>query len=383
MIPFKKFVNERTNADIIRGLTDILDPKATARGGKRGEIRISPKVKDAVTEDDVRSAFERLNLKLVKIVPKKTETADTESKSSKYPTHVVVDDNNVEHYVILTGGAAANAGMDFERQKAEEVKANLSPELQAKNPLFNAIKSVAGKDIVFTDSKVGFGQLVKRQLTGKPRDVGPSIADIVLIDSTGKEYYISLKASNGKTIANNGLKNTFELKGNTVVTNPNEVADKLFAAAGLDKEKVAQGVEAYMKQVVYGDKEAIQIRNFDEQTLLDYLGSAIDYGYYYVRGLKPDVYEVYDITTEDKLNSTFLGKVHSVKVQYPYYHGPGAREKRKSADIIVTTMTNNPVAEPGDSGKSKLHTFTFQIRNASGDIIPKQINLVKGISVEA
>jgi len=382
MIPFKKFVNERTNADIIRGLTGILDPKATARGGKRGEIRISPKEKGAVTEDEVRAAFERLNLKLVKVVPKKTETADAESKSSKYPTHVVVDDNNVEHYVILTGGAMANTGMAFERQKAEEVKANMSPELQAQNPLFKAIKQVVGS-VNFVESEVGFGQLVKRQLSGKPNDVGPSIADLVLIDDTGKKYYISLKASSGKTIANNGIGNTFELKGTTVITHPNAVADKLFAAAHFDKEEVARGVEAYMKQVVYGKKEAIQVSGYDEQTLLDYLGSAIDYGYYYVRGLKSDTYEVYDLTTKDKMENTFLGKIHNVKVQYPYYHGPGAREKRKSADIIVTTITNAPVTEPGDASKSKLHTFTFQIRNASGDIVPKQINLIKGTSTDA
>ena len=83
------------------------------------------------------------------------------------------------------------------------------------------------------------------------------------------------------------------------------------------------------------------------------------------------------------MENTFLGRIHNVKVQYPYYHGPGAREKRKSADIIITTITDTPVTEPGDAAKSKLHTFTFQIRNASGDIIPKQINLIKGTSVDA
>jgi len=133
MIPFNRFIKERTNADIIRGLTDVLDPEAIARGGKRGEIRISPKEKNAVTEDDVRAAFDLLKLKLVKVVPKKTETAEKESKSSKYPTYVVVDDNNAEHYVILTGGAMSNAGMAFERQKAEEIQANMTPELQAQS----------------------------------------------------------------------------------------------------------------------------------------------------------------------------------------------------------------------------------------------------------
>jgi len=387
MIPFNRFIKERTNADIIRGLTDVLDPEAIARGGKRGEIRISPKEKNAVTEDDVRAAFDLLKLKLVKVVPKKTETAEKESKSSKYPTYVVVYDNNAEHYVILTGGAMSNAGMAFERQKAEEIQANMTPELQAANPLFKAIKEVAGRDITFVDSKTGFGQLVKRQLTGEPQNVGPSIADITLIDNTGKEYYISLKASGGKTIANNGIGNTFELKNNTVITNPNPVADKLFAAAKLDKTKVAQGIEAYMKQVVYGEKEAKQVTGYDEKVLLDYLGSAIDYGYYYVRGKAKDEYEAYDITTLENLKHTFLGRIHNVKIQYPYYHGPGVREKRKGADIIVTTTTDTATPDPNapadQTSKSKQHVFTFQIRNASGELIPKQINLIKGTSVAA
>ena len=99
----------------------------------------------------------------------------------------------------------------------------------------------------------------------------------------------------------------------------------------------------------------------DIEQLQKFLGSAFDYGYIYVKQKNTrDDLEIADLTTKEGLYD-FVGNIEKVEVKYPYYRTP--IKSRKYASVIITT----------DKG-----IYSFDIRNASGGIIPDQINLVRG-----
>jgi hypothetical protein len=210
------------------------------------------------------------------------------------------------------------------------------------------------------DVVTGFGKRVQRQLTGIAKDVGPVISDITLVDQKGGKHYISLKEKNGVTIANNGIGNAFTENGGVVAFNGDPRIDPLFRALNLDTNLACRGLEAFIKKETF-QKQDIATNRYNKDVVMQYLSSAIDYGYYYVRNLGNGEFEMEDITTLDKLKQ-FIGVLKSITIKYPYYHGEGMQQKRKHISIEIITDE---------------HVFNFDVRNASGGILPKQINLVK------
>jgi hypothetical protein len=351
-----KLVRERSKAEISRDIVKVL-PDVKANTGSKKEIRIQPAGGTPPTDDDIQQAFNRIGLTLIEVAPPKTP----ESKSSKFKTFVVKDQQGVVHYIVVGGGAESNKGMAYERQMAEKLKNELSN--QNSVPFFIQLKEVTGP-VNFTDVKPAFsGHTVRRQLTDKPYNAGEVISDLTLIDSSNKPYYISLKNVNGLTVANNSLKQMFvEQKDGTIKVNEVPTIDPLLNAAHLDKQKVAELVKAYATGTPAGTFNSEAVSDADNEIIRKYIASAFDYGYYYVRELKNDKFEIKDLTTEEKLNE-FIGDVTNVSISYPYYAGPGTREKRKAASIIVNTTTGQ--------------RFAFSLRNKQGGVIPTEITLTK------
>lgn len=351
-----KLVKERSKAEISRDIVKVL-PDVKASSGQKKEIRIQPANGTPPSDDDLRQAFAKIGLTLVDVAPPKTP----ESKSSRYATFVVKDQQGVIHYIVLGGGAESNKGMAYEREMAQTLEAGLPN--QDSIPFFTQLKEVTGP-VQFTDVKPAFsGHTVRRQLTDVPNDAGEVISDLTLIDSSGKPYYISLKNVNGLTVANNSLKQMFvEQKDGSVAVNNVPSIDPLLVAAHLDKTKVAELIKAYITGTPAGTVASENVEGADTETILKYIASAFDYGYYYVRQLKDDKFEIKDLTTFEHLKE-FIGDITSVAISYPYYAGPGVRQKRKAASIIATTTTG--------------HKFVFSLRNKKGGIIPTEITLAK------
>jgi hypothetical protein len=351
-----KLIRERSKAEISRDIVKVL-PNIKASTGSKKEIRIQPAGKIPPTDEDLRQAFARIGLTLVEIAPPKTP----ESKSSKFATFVVKDQQEVIHYIVLGGGAESNKGMAYERQMSEKLKNELPN--QNSVPFFIQLKEVTGP-VEFTDVKPAFsGHAVRRQLTDKPHNAGEIISDLTLVDSSNKLYYISLKNISGLTVANNSLKQMFvEQEDSSIKVNDVPTIDPLLNAAHLDKQKVADLIKAYTTGTPAGTFSPEAINDADTGTIRKYIASAFDYGYYYVRELKNDKFEIKDLTTEEKLNE-FIGDVINVSISYPYYAGPGAREKRKAASIITTTSTGQK--------------FVFSLRNKQSGTIPTEITLTK------
>jgi len=347
-----QLVKERSKASIIKDIVDVA-PELKPGAGKKGEVRLQPVAKE-FTLEDFTAAIQLIGLKIEKVAL----PGDGDSKSSKFPTYVVKDEQGVEHYLVLGGGTAGNKGMTFERTLVDTLRNNLQNQQQV--PFYVQFKQAVGP-VNFVEVQDGFRQAVRRQLTGIPQNAGKIIADIILIDDKGKEYYISLKDKNGKTISNNTLKQMFTLQGDKVTVKDVPLIDPLLNAAKLDKNKIAELVEKYIKKEPSGQKESETVADFDEQTIKKYLASAFDYGYYYVRNLGKESYEIVSLlTVEDVYN--IIGDIKQVAVKYPFYASENIQQKRKHASIIV--FTDN-------------HTFSFDLRNTSAGVIPEQINLVK------
>ena len=160
-----KLVKERSKAEISRDIVRVL-PDVKASTGDKKEIRVQPAGGTPPTDDDLRQAFAKIGLTLVDVAPPKTP----ESKSSRYVTFVVKDQQGVIHYVVLGGGAVSNKGMDYERKMARVLEAGIPN--QDSIPFFVQLKQVTGP-VKFTDVKPAFsGHTVRRQLTDVPNDAG-------------------------------------------------------------------------------------------------------------------------------------------------------------------------------------------------------------------
>jgi hypothetical protein len=356
MIPFKKFIRERSKAEIQHDITSAL-PGTKANTGNKQEIRVQPVGNTLLTDEDLRQAFAKIDLILVKVVSPKT----LDSKSSKFPTFVVKDKQGTIHYVVLGKGAAGNAGMDYERRMSSTLKTELQN--QDNIPFYKQLKAVVGP-VQFVDVKPAFeGHSVRRQLTDKPHNAGEIISDLTLIGNDGKPYYISLKNIDGLIIANNSLKGMFkEQKDGTIKVSDVPSIDPLLSAVHLDKMKVAKLIEDFTTSTPSGIAAMTSVQDFDSNTVRNYIASAFDYGYYYVRELKNSQFEVKDLTTLENLYN-YIGNVTSVSIGYPFYAGPAKNDKRKTAKIAIET----------DTGRK----FLFSLRNKMGGIVPRDITLTK------
>ncbi len=348
-----KMVVERSQAEFKRDIVKV-DPRIKPGTAKRGALRVQPTEKDYSAED-FKQALNKLDISIDKVIPK----GSPEAASGKYPTYKLKDKDGVTFYVVLGGGSFSNVGMTYERELVNE----LSEAIQngESHPLLSELENLTGTN--FVQVKAGFNKLVKRKLSNQPNNVGEEIADLVLVGANGEEYYISLKAKNGKTISNNGAKGIFKDVNGEIVPGFNEVVSGVVNAAKVDLNLAAQGLNAYKNDINGGQQNAVdvtsQMDGSDFNTIYSYLASGVDYGYIYVKQKGNNKFEIIDLATEQDVYD-FLGRIKNVSVKYPFRSDTG---KRKDLSITITT----------DTGK-----FTFQIRNASGEIIPKQINLVRG-----
>lgn len=352
----------------------ILDtnPSFKSGGSKAGAIRFAPSGEETTaSREEIVKDFEN-TLKDIDLVIKDIKPRG-EGASSKYPTYVVSDAASNEFQIVLAGGASSNLGMKYERELLKALKEyfdklNLGEE--AEKPKF--LKDLESKtDIEFVDvvDEVDFSRRVKRPLSDDgAENKGKEIADIALKDDKDNTYYISLKDVGGVTVANTGAAGMFSLKDGkvTFADESGKIGKKLFDAAGLDDNsivKIERGLTDYLKKDI-SPSELQEVEDItssaSKEDLKKFLYSAFDYGYIYVRR-KPVGLEVIDLTKEKDLKD-FIGDVKSVKVKYPFYKDETRTGKRKNVSIVIETENN---------------VFSFDIRNASGGIIPSQINLVK------
>lgn len=347
-----KLVVERSKAEFKRDITAV-DPRIKPGVDKRGAMRLQPTDKNFSVED-FKNALEKIDVTIEDVIP----PGQNNSASGKFLTYKLKDKDGVTFFTVMGGGSFGNKGMSYERQLVDEIKNAINT--ATPHPLLSELEQLTGTK--FINVKTGFNKLVKRKLSDRPENVGDEIADIVLVGNDGVEYFVSLKDKNGKTISNNGIVGIFKQQGDKIVPGFHQVVKKLFAAVKLDLPLAAAGLNAYKDNVEGGQQTPVDVTSYmseaDKNTVKGYLASAVDYGYLYVKNKGNNRFEIVDLATpEDVYN--FIGDIQNVTIKYPC-NGEVAR--RKHISIVVTTTTGR---------------FAFDVRNASGELLPKQINLVR------
>ena len=255
---------------------------------------------------------------------------------------------------ILSGGAGANKGQAFE----DEITLGLENAMEGiENDLINQLLNklnINPQDIKNVEQTGG--QDTKRTINPEagPQNRGKTISDVTLETNDGKTYYLSIKNKTGDNIYNGGSVSsiTYDNKSNTVSFNKNVYnSDKLkvsvFNMFDIDPIKVTDGLNAYLKDE--GNKPQWEDVDVDKDEIFKFVGSAVDYGYYYVREEANGVKVIHLESPEDV--AKLIGKITYTKIKYP-----GKGVKTTNARIGL---------EDSEQGWRYIEV---QIRNASGGI---------------
>tara|TARA_B110000459_G_scaffold15203_1_gene14806 strand:+ start:71 stop:1279 length:1209 start_codon:yes stop_codon:yes gene_type:complete len=262
-----------------------------------------------------------------------------------------------KYFYILSGGASANIGQQFEDnitlglQDAIGLSIDDIEDKQIKQ-ILNKL-SINPQDI--TKVNQTGGQDTKRTINPEagPQDRGKTISDVTII-ANGKPYYLSIKNKTGDNIYNGGTVSsiTYNKEDNKIEFDPNKFnSDKLkssvFKMFNIDPIKVANGLNNYIE-----DKDEIpnwQDVNVDKDEVMGFIGSAVDYGYYYIREDGNEIKVIHLENPEDV--SKLIGKISYAKVKYP---GNGVKSTYARIGL--------------ENSEQGLRYIEVQIRNASGGI---------------
>jgi len=370
--PSRHLVREYSSKNQVKQAIIDNNPDVKPGKDKKGAIRIQPKSKISNREDFTKKfvdTLDEISLLIVDVI----SPGKPESPSGKFPSYKVRDLSNNEFVITLGGGAFSNEGMSYERDILDSVKKYFDNPIENTKPAFlEKLEDFLNVKFDNIDKGESFERRVKRPLTDEgPENKGSEISDITLVDEDNQKYFISLKNIGGVTISNAGAGGMFDKKGDEVVfTNRerNRIGSKLMVAGGVNIERAVDGLEDYInkRQSQPGQEENIDTTDISNiEALEKFLGSAFDYGYIYVKQKnKKDDLEIADLTDENNLYN-FIGNIQKVEVKYPYYITD--QKSRKHISIVLSTTKG---------------IYSFDIRNASGGIIPNQINLVKGKSTQ-
>lgn len=353
-------------------------------GSSKSGIRIQPADEELAKDKDnlkqsLIDSLDDINLVLVDTL-NPNEPGNPSGTFNAYKVKDTISNN--EFIVIISGGAAGNKGMKYERDIFESFiqyfdaldRAETDEERKQieKPSMLEKLEDNLDVEFIGLNKDATFNRSVKRPLTlDGANDRGKVIADVTLIDSNNDDYYISIKDIDGKTVGNAGAARMFKINNKEVDFINRErdgIGGDLMKAAGVRIPDVERGLSDYAKKRVSSPElskteDTTNQPGVDLNVLHKFIESAFDYGYIYVkRKNKKDDLEIEDLRDKNKLID-YIGDITKVQVKYPFYRSNARRiDSRKSVSIIMTTDKN---------------VYSFDIRNKSRNIVPTEINLVK------
>ena len=285
--------------------------------------------------------------------PNKKPSVHSSSKFNMFEFNV----DGRKYLIILSGGAAANKGQDFEDkitlglQDAIGLSINDIEDEKIKQ-ILNKL-NINPQDI--TKVEQTGGQDTKRTINPEagPQDRGKTISDVTVI-ANDKPYYLSIKNKTGDNIYNGGTISsiTYNKENNKIEFDQNKFnSDKLkqsvFNMFDIDPIKVTDGLNNYIEDK--GETPSWRDIDIDKDEVMGFIGSAVDYGYYYVREEGNGIKVIHLESPEDV--AKLIGKISYAKVKYP---GNGVKSTYARVGL-----------EDSEQG---LRYIEVQIRNASGGI---------------
>jgi hypothetical protein len=285
--------------------------------------------------------------------PNKKPSVHSSSKFNMFEFEV----DGKKYLFILSGGASANVGQQFEDKITSNLKDAIGLSMsdiedEQTKQILNKL-NINPQDLTKVD-KTG-GQDTKRTINPEagPQDRGKTISDVTVI-ANNKPYYLSIKNKTGDNIYNGGTISsiTYNKEDNKVEFDQNKFnSDKLkqsvFNMFNIDPIKVTDGLNNYIEDK--GEVPSWQDVDIDKDEVMGFIGSAVDYGYYYVREDGKGIKVIHLESPEDV--AKLIGKITYAKVKYP---GNGVKSTYARVGL-----------EDSEQG---LRYIEVQIRNASGGI---------------
>ena len=338
------------NKEVVSILTTKYPDKFGAQSAKD---RISNKTKMQSSEFE-KIIKKEVKAKNIKVHPPKTGPND----SSKFDMFEF-DTQFGPAAVYLSAGAEGNEGSKFEKDLVDRIKAvaGVSKNKITDTAVLTVLDALQiDPKLLDADEVIAAGETdTKRPLNFKgPQNRGQKISDII-INYKGKPYYLSIKNVKGSGIYNGGLipgitynKDKTKIVFDEAAFNSNENTKKIFEIFGADPKKLVKGLNNYINQV--GSDTAFQPTKGDIDLITKLLGSAIDYGYYYIREIPGGDVKVYNINSPKKAME-LLGTPTSISIKYP-----------SKATKIATFRVELKDSELG------LKRADVSIRNATGGV---------------
>ena len=266
-----------------------------------------------------------------------------------------VDDKT--YLIILSGGASANKGQDYEDKIFLGLKDIINTPIEdIEDPIIKDLLNKLGVNPLNIKSVEQTGGVdTKRTINPYEgaKDRGEIISDITL-KTNDKTYYLSIKNKTGDNIYNGGNvssivynKNTNKIDFDKSKFYSDELKSTIFDMFNIDPLKVVEGLNNYIEGV--GDVPTWESINVDKDTVQKLLSSAIDYGYYYVREEGNGV-KVIHLDSPESVKD-LIGDIDKAEIKYP-----GNGVKSTYARIFLKNSLQG------------LRYIEVQIRNSQGGI---------------
>ena len=202
---------------------------------------------------------------------------DISPNSSKFPSFSYVFDGQKYDVIIARG---ANNGEKFELKTVKNLdqffKTRSAPEMRDVVVAMNeAYEPFASREIVKVAQRTG-----RTQKAGIPIEkLGEIIGDIVLTDSTGDKWFVSLKDVNGNTFSSySGAASLFDGKGNL---QPKSEGAKYLEAFGVDLNKVQAGFDE--RAGIKKPRKQIPVKRASQSEIEKIFQRGWGMNYFYVR----------------------------------------------------------------------------------------------------
>lgn len=265
--------------------------------------------------------------------------------------------DNRTYLIILSGGASANKGQDYEDKIFLGLKDVIDTPIEdIEDPIIKDLLNKLGVNPLNIKSVEQTGGVdTKRTINPYEgaKDRGEIISDITL-KTNDKTYYLSIKNKTGDNIYNGGNissivynKNTNKIDFDKSKFYSDELKSTIFDMFNIDPLKVVEGLNNYIEGV--GDVPTWESINVDKDTVQKLLSSAIDYGYYYVREEGNGV-KVIHLDSPESVKD-LIGDIDKAEIKYP-----GNGVKSTYARIFLKNSLQG------------LRYIEVQIRNAQGGI---------------
>lgn len=338
------------NKEVVNVLTSKYPDKFEAQSAKN---RIANKTKMSASEFE-KIIKKEVKAKNIKVYPPKSGQND----SSKFDMFQF-DTQFGPAELYLSGGASANLGSKFEKDLVDRIKAVAGldkSEIKDKSVLKILDALNIDPKLLKADNIVAAGETdTKRPLNFKgPQDRGDKISDII-INYEGSPYYLSIKNVSGSGIYNGGVipgivynKDKSKIVFNQDIFESNANIKKIFEIFGADPKKIVKGLNNYVNQT--GSDTKFEETSGNLKSISKLLGSAIDYGYYYIREIPGGDVKIYNIDSPQKAME-LLGTPTGTFIKYP----------SKSTKIATFRV-------PLENSELGLKRVDVSIRNATGGI---------------